>query len=230
MTKNHGVQHLGIIMDGNRRWAKRRGLPTLEGHRRGYDVVMKLGDWCLDRGVEILTVYAFSAENWNRSKKEVGYLMRLLSLALTQEVAGLHKKNIRIQVIGRLKELPAHLQKHITDAMELTKNNTRGTLQLAINYGGRGEIVDAVKQIVREGKQASKITEQSISEKLYTAGQPDPDMIIRTSGEQRLSGFLAWQSVYSELLFIEKNWPDFTERDLDAALSEFARRQRRFGA
>lgn len=216
-------------MDGNRRWAKRRGLPTLEGHRRGYDVVLNVGDWCLDRGIEILTVYAFSTENWNRSKKEVGYLLHLIGMALDKEVTGLHKKDIRIKVVGRIKELPVHLQKRITQAMELTKNNTRGTLQLAINYGGRAEIVDAVKNIVRAGTSASKITEQSISEALYTAAQPDPDMIIRTSGEQRISGFLTWQGVYSELLFVKKNWPDFTERDLDAALAEFGRRQRRFG-
>lgn len=229
MVKHHGVRHLAIIMDGNRRWAKRRGLPTLAGHRRGYDIVMKMGDWCLDRGIEILTFYAFSAENWNRSKKEVDYLMKLLSLALTKEVDGLHKKNIRISVIGRIHELPKRLQQHVATAMALTKNNTRGTLQLAVNYGGRGEIVDAVKKVVRTAKSSSAITEKSISEALYTAHQPDPELILRTSGEQRLSGFLPWQSVYSELLFVEKNWPDFSERDLDAALTEFKHRQRRFG-
>lgn len=227
--KNHGVRHLGVIMDGNRRWAKQRGRPTLEGHRRGYDVVMKMGHWCLDRGIEILTIYAFSTENWNRSKTEVSYLMRLLSKALTKEVDGLHRKNIRISVIGRIHELPKHLQQHIALAMELTKNNTRGTLQLAINYGGRSEIVDAVKKIYRTAKSASSITEKSLSEVMYTASQPDPDLIIRTSGEHRLSGFLTWQSVYSELLFVKKNWPDFSERDLDDALHEFGRRQRRFG-
>lgn len=229
-TANYGVRHLGIIMDGNRRWAKKRGLPTLEGHRSGYEVVMKMGDWCLDRGIEILTVYAFSSENWNRSKKEVGYLMKLLSLALSKEVDALHRKNIRISVIGRIHELPQRLQQRITEAVELTKNNTRGTLQLAINYGGRAEIVDAMKKIYRTAKSASAITEKTVAEAMYTAQQPDPDMIIRTSGEQRTSGFLTWQSVYSELLFIEKNWPEFTERDLDDALKEFGRRQRRFGA
>ncbi len=216
-------------MDGNRRWAKRRGLPSLAGHRRGYEVFKKAGIWCLDRGIEVLTVFAFSTENWNRSKKEVDYLMRLLSLALSKEVDDLHRKNIRISVIGRLNELPKRLQQHIAKAMELTKNNTHGTLQLAINYGGRQEIVDAMKKIYRTAKSASQITEKSISEAMYASHQPDPDMIIRTSGEQRLSGFLAWEGVYSELLFLDKNWPDFTERDLDNALSEFSRRQRRFG-
>jgi len=217
-------------MDGNRRWAKRRGLPTLEGHRRGYATFKKAGDWCLKRGIEILTVYAFSTENWNRSKKEVGYLMRLLEQALTRDLGEIHRKNIRILVIGRMKELPLRLQKRISEAMELTKKNTRGTLQLAINYGGRAEIVDAMKRVYRSAKSASHITEASISEAMYTAGQPDPDLIIRTSGEQRTSGFLAWQGVYSELLFTDRMWPEFTERDLDAALSEFKRRQRRFGA
>lgn len=229
-NNNHGVRHLGIIMDGNRRWAKKRGLPSLEGHRRGYATFKKVGEWCLDRSIDILTVYAFSTENWNRSKKEVNYLMKLLSLALSSEVDDLHRKNIRISVIGRVKELPKHLQKHIASAMELTKNNTRGTLQLAINYGGRLEIVDAVKKVMRTAKSVSAITEASLSEAMYTAQQPDPDLIIRTSGEQRLSGFLAWQGVYSELLFVEKNWPDFNERDLDSALAEFSRRQRRFGS
>ena len=229
MTKNHGVRHLGIIMDGNRRWAKRRGLSSLEGHRRGYETFKKVGEWCLDRGIEILTVYAFSTENWNRSKREVNYLMRLLSLALSKEIGDLHRKNIRITVIGRVKELPQHLQQHIAQAMELTKHNTRGTLQLAINYGGRAEIVDAVKKIMTSARHTSKITERSISEALYTAHQPDPDLIIRTSGEQRTSGFLAWQGVYSELMFLDKYWPDFNEQDLDTALNEYSRRQRRFG-
>ncbi len=216
-------------MDGNRRWAKKRGLPTLAGHRQGYKVVKKMGDWCLDRGIEILTIYAFSTENWNRSKREVGYLFDLLLMALMKEVNGLHNKNIRITVIGRVHELPKRLQQHIAKAMDLTKDNTRGTLQLAINYGGRAEIVDAVKKVYRIAKSASAITEESISAALYTAHQPEPDMIIRTSGEQRLSGFLAWQGVYSELYFLNKNWPDFTARDLDEALLEYKRRQRRFG-
>lgn len=230
MTTDHGVKHLGIILDGNRRWARQHGLPTLEGHRRGYNLVKKVGGWCLDRGVEVLTVYAFSTENWKRSKKEVNYLMKLLSLALSKDVDELNRKNIRVKVIGRVKELPAHLQKHISEAMELTKNNTRCTLQIAINYGGRAEIVDAVKKVVRAAKDVSKINEKSISEALYTAHEPDPDLIIRPSGEQRTSGFLAWQGVYSELLFLKKYWPDFKEKDLDAALDEYSRRQRRFGS
>lgn len=217
-------------MDGNRRWARQRGLPTLSGHRRGYDVAMKAGDWCLDRGIEVLTLFAFSTENWDRSKKEVNYLMRLMSLALSREVQNLHRKNIRISVIGRIHELPKRLQQHIKKAMELTKHNSRGTLQLAINYGGRAEIIDAMRQVYRSAKSASAITEKSLSAAMYTKLQPDPDMIIRTSGEQRLSGFLTWQGVYSELYFLDKHWPDFSARDLDRALTEYKRRQRRFGA
>ncbi len=231
MTKktHHGVRHLGIIMDGNRRWAKKRGLPVLAGHRYGYATFKKVGDWCLDRGIEVLSIYAFSSENWKRSKKEVGYLMKLLLLALSNEVSDLHRKNVRIVIIGRVKELPKNLQLRITQAVELTKNNTRSTLQIAINYGGRTEIVDAVKKVMKTAKNISAITEKSLAEAMYSAHQPDPDLIIRTSGEQRLSGFLTWQSVYSELVFIKKNWPDFSERDLDLALQEYRRRQRRFG-
>lgn len=228
MTKN-GVRHVGIIMDGNRRWARQRGLPTLEGHRRGYAQLKKVAQWCVDRGIDVLTVFAFSTENWNRSKEEVNYLMRLFEIALSRDLNELHRRNIRVAVVGRIKGLPKRLQGHITKAMNKTKHNTAGTLQLALNYGGRTEIVDAVKKVVRTARDASKINEESISKALYTANVPDPDLIIRTSGEQRLSNFLAWQGVYSELLFIDKNWPDFNEHDLDSALAEYARRQRRFG-
>ena len=223
-------QHLGIIMDGNRRWAKARGLPTLYGHKKGYDKVIKMGDLCLKKGIKILTVYAFSTENWNRSKKEVTYLMRLLKRGLTTDIRDLHKKNIKVQVIGRIKELSKDLQKAIRETMELTKNNTRGILNIAINYGGRPEIVDAVKKIVAKKFTPAQVTEKLMAENLYTAGLPDPDLIIRTSGEMRFSNFLTWQSAYTEFYFIKKHWPDFTEKDLDEAIEEYSRRTRRFGA
>lgn len=223
-------QHIGIIMDGNRRWAKARGLPTLYGHKKGYDKVMKIGDYCLKKGVKILTVYAFSTENWDRSKKEVNYLMRLLKKGLTTDIRSLHKKNIKVQVIGRIKELSRDLQKAIKETMDLTKNNRRGILNVAINYGGRPEIIDAVKKIAAKKLTPVQITEKLLADNLYTAGMPSPDLIIRTSGEQRLSNFLTWQSAYSELLFIKKYWPDFTEKDLDEAIKEYSRRTRRFGA
>ena len=222
-------QHIGIIRDGNRRWARSRGLPTLYGHKKGYDKVIKAGDWCFDRGIKILTVYAFSTENWNRSKKEVGYLMRLLKKGLQTEIRDLHKKGIKVRIIGRVKELSKGLQSAIKETMELTKNNTKGIINIAINYGGRPEIIDAIKKIVKKKLSPVKINEALVNANLYTAGQSDPDMIIRASGEHRLSGFLTWQSSYSELYFIKKHWPAFTEKDLDEALQEFSRRQRRYG-
>jgi len=219
-------QHIGIIMDGNRRWARGRGLPTLKGHQAGYNKMKKVGDWCLARGVKILTVYAFSTENWNRSKREVNYLMKLLKKALTDEVQEMHEKNIQVRVIGRISQLGKDLQKAVRDAMELTKKNTKGIVNIAINYGGRPELVDAFKVIV---KKKAPVTEKTIAQHLYTSGMPDPDLIIRTSGEYRLSNFLTWQSSYSELLFIDKHWPDFSEKDLDDAIAEYQRRHRRFG-
>ena len=218
-------KHIGFIMDGNRRWAKGRGLPALEGHRAGYDLVKKVGPWCLKRGVKYLTCYAFSIENWKRAKDEVGYLMDLLFLAVTNDLDILTKDGIRLKVIGRRSDLSEKLQKAISDAVERTKNNSAGVLQLAISYGGRDEIVRAARAAAKTGD----ITEDTLARNLDTAGVPDPDLVIRTSGEQRLSGFLAWQTIYSELLFLEKHWPDFTEADLDGALAWYADRERRYG-
>lgn len=219
-------EHIGIIMDGNRRWARKKGWPALKGHQAGYEKMRQVGDWCLERGVKILTVYAFSAENWNRSKKEVSYLMKLLKRAMVEEVKIMHRKNIQVRVIGRVSELSKDLQKVIKDAIKLTKNNTKGIINFAINYGGRPEIVDAVKKVV---SQKLPINEINISANLYTTDLPDPDLIVRTSGEYRLSNFLTWQSSYSELFFIKKHWPDFTEKDLDNILKEYTSRNRRFG-
>lgn len=223
------IQHLGVIMDGNRRWAKEHGLPSLEGHRRGYDTMKKMGDWCLARGIKYLTVYAFSVENWKRKKGEINYLMGLFNRALTKEIPTFMKKGVRLKVIGSRQELSAKLKEAIAHAEAVTKNNDRVTLNLAINYGGRLEIVEAVKKIVKKKIKPAKITEQLITENIWTAGEPSPDLIIRTSGEQRLSGFLTWQSVYSELYFTKCHWPAFSEKDLDAALADFESRQRRFG-
>lgn len=224
------IKHLAIIMDGNRRWAKAQGLPTLEGHRRGYDRIKEVGDWCIARGITTLTVYAFSTENWKRSVEEVTYLMDLLKIGLTHEIGGFIEKGIRLQVIGEKSGLSPELQQAIADAEEKTAGGTRGLLNLAINYGGRLEIVRAVQKLMREGVTADAMSEELITGALWTTGQNDPDLIIRTSGEQRLSGFLTWQSVYSELYFCAKHWPEFGEADLDAALEDYAQRQRRFGA
>lgn len=223
------IQHLAIIMDGNRRWAKKRGLPSLEGHRRGYEKMKEVGEWCLARGIKTLTVFAFSTENWRRSKNEVSYLMKLLETGLTKELPVFMERNIKLKIIGKVEELSLKLQKAIKKAEALTENNSRGVLNIAINYGGRLELVEAMKKISRGKIPAAKINEKLISQYLYTAGQPDPDLIIRTSGEQRLSGFLTWQAVYSELYFCQNHWPAFTEKDLDKAIDDFERRQRRFG-
>jgi len=228
MTKNV-PKHIAIIMDGNRRWAREKGFPTLEGHRKGYSMVKKVAQWCLDRNIKILTVFAFSTENWNRSKKEVSYLMNLLKYGLRNDVSIFNKKNIRLNVLGRIEELPKGLQKEIKRAVEKTKNNTKAVLNLAINYGGRAEIMDAIKRIIKKGLLAAKITESLIAQNLYTRSMPDPDLIIRTSGEIRTSGFLTWQGVYSELYFCKTYWPDFSEADLDKVIAEYQKRQRRFG-
>ena len=217
-------------MDGNRRWAKKQGLPPMAGHQKGYDKMKQVGDWCLARGIDFLTVYAFSTENWQRSKKEVDYLMKLLERGLTKELPQFMKKNIRLKIIGSRDKLSVSLKRAIKTAEDKTKNNTAGTLNIAVNYGGRLEVVEAVKKIVRRKIPINQISEQTISDYVWTAGEPDPDLIIRTSGEYRLSGFLTWQGVYSELYFTKKFWPDFSERDLDEAILEFNRRTRRFGA
>ena len=223
------LKHLGIIMDGNRRWAKACGLPKLEGHRRGYDKIKKVGGWCLEKGIEILTVYAFSTENWNRELAEVKYLMWLLRRGLTKDLNYFYKKGIKIRIIGQKERLNKELQKAVLKAEEKTKNNKKGILNLAISYGGRPEIIQAIKKIIKNKIPAEKISEKLIERYLWLGDLPAPDLIIRTSGEQRLSNFLTWQSAYSELYFINKHWPDFTETDLDQAISEFNRRQRRFG-
>ncbi|HLD28626.1 MAG TPA: polyprenyl diphosphate synthase, partial [Patescibacteria group bacterium] len=200
-----------------------------EGHRRGYQKAKQVGDWCLERGIQILTVYAFSTENWKRSKVEVNFLMNILEEALTKDLAEFIDKGIRLRIIGDSLGLSQKLQQVIDIAQQKTKDNKKGDLNIAVNYGGRLEIVEAVKKITRKKISPVKINEQLIADNLWTAGQPDPDLIIRTSGEQRLSGFLTWQSVYSELYFTPKHWPDFIENDLDKAIDNFQKRDRRFG-
>ena len=222
--------HLGIIMDGNRRWAKERGLPTLEGHHKGYKRVKEVGRWCKEKGVKILTVWGFSTENWNRSKKEVSYLMKLLIQALAKkEIDQFNKDGVKLQIIGQKERLGKTLQKLIKEGEEKTKNNKELVLNLAISYGGRADITQAVKKIVSKKIPPQKVTEDVIDQNLWTEGSPSPDLIIRTSGEQRLSGFLLWQSAYSELYFCEEYWPAFTKKDLDQAFKSYSKRQRRFG-
>lgn len=220
-------QCVGIIMDGNRRWAKERGLTTLEGHKRGYEKLKDVVSWLKECGVRNSIFYAFSTENWNRAEEEVGYLMTLIKDALVNDWEDLMKKNVRIRFIGQTERFSEDLQKEMKRAEEETAENTEGTIALALSYGGRAELVAATHKIIAAG--IHNVTEEDISKHMWTAGMPDPDMVIRTSGEQRLSGFLAWQSVYSELFFTETHWPALEKEELRRMLDEYARRKRRHG-
>lgn len=231
MNERHSIpEHVAVIMDGNRRWARKHGKPSLEGHRAGYKTFKKVAYAALDRGVKVLSVWAFSTENWKRTKREVQFLMQLMEWVLKEEIAEFAQNNVRLIVTGRVHELSSRLQKLIADTMNLTRNNTRGTLNVMVNYGGRAEIVDAVRAIARAKLDPDSIDADLISQHLYQPELPDPDLIIRTSGETRTSGFMLWEGEYSEYVFSDKLWPDFTTKDLDAALAEYARRDRRYGA
>jgi len=221
--------HLGLILDGNRRWAKELGLPSLEGHSKGYDNLKDIAKAAFDRGVQYVSAYIFSTENWDRTKKEVSYLMSLALRMLTRDVAELNKENIKLIWLGRPNNLSAKLLKAIKNAEELTKNNTRGTLCLCFNYGGKLELADAFKILVEKGTKPDEITPDLISEYLYGDNVPAIDLVIRTSGEKRISGFMLWRIAYSELEFLDKYWPDFNSDDLDAALLSYSKRHRRFG-
>ncbi|MBI4090679.1 MAG: di-trans,poly-cis-decaprenylcistransferase [Candidatus Komeilibacteria bacterium] len=228
--RKHIPQHVALIMDGNRRWAKKRGLPGVAGHQQGYERAVTITEYAFQRGVKFLTLFAFSTENWKRSAGEINFLMTLLKRVIREQTQAMHKKNIRVRFIGLRSRLSSSIVRAIDDAHALTQKNTKGTLQIALNYGGRAEIVESVKAIVRGRHSWSSISERLLSSHMQTAGVPDPDLIIRTSGEYRLSGFLLWQSAYSELFFSPKLWPAFTKADFDEALAEYALRQRRFGA
>ncbi len=225
--------HLGIIMDGNGRWARRRGLPRRAGHAAGAQVFRKITKACEKRGIGYLTVYAFSTENWKRPPEEVAAIMNLLRDYLKESLADFKRENIRTCFIGDRTPLAPDILALMEEAEASTAHKTGMTLQIALNYGGRDEIVHAVRRIgeeIREGMLSpEQVTEQTLSERMYTAGVPDPDPILRPSGEYRSSNFLLWQSAYAEYVFMDILWPDFTERDLDRALAEYARRNRRFG-
>lgn len=226
-------RHVAIIMDGNGRWARQRGLPRIKGHEAGVESIRSTVRACGELGVEYLTLYAFSVENWSRPRAEVQALMRLLVFFLRKEVKELDKNNVRLRVIGRVGGLPEAVQKEIARAEEHTKRNTGLTLQLALNYGGRSEIVDAVRCIARDIR-AEKVTpeeidEQSFGRYLYAPSVPDPELLIRTSGEMRISNFLLWQVSYTELWVTPVLWPEFRKEHLIAALEDYQKRQRRFG-
>ena len=221
--------HVGIIPDGNRRWAKERNLSSFDGHQRGHEKLKQSVDWFFSRGVNIISVYAFSTENWDRAKDEVNYFMKLIRKAMEDETERAIKKNFRVLVSGRIDELPGDLPDACAEAMDKTKGGTNGTLNLCLNYGGRAEIVDAVKKMIKNKIEPEQAHEGMIKKYLYNGNLPDPDVIVRTSGEKRLSGFQLWQSVYSELIFLNKYWPDFEAADVDMIIEEFASRKRRFG-
>lgn len=222
-------KHVAIIMDGNGRWAKSRGLPRTEGHRQGKENLRRILEACVEFGVEILTIYAFSTENWERPPVEVNMLMSILELVLDQEVKQLHKNGVQVRHIGKLEGVNQNLQNKIRKACDFTRNNTTLILNVAFNYGGRDEIVQAVRQIVAEGTPADQIDDALISRHMYTGDLPDPDLIIRTSGEFRVSNFLIWQGAYSEYYVTPTYWPDFDKEELRKALDDYAHRKRRFG-
>lgn len=233
-SKENLPKHIAIIMDGNRRWAKQRGKIASFGHKEGAKTLEKIVRYANKIGIEHITVYAFSTENWKRSEEEVGALMMLFQSYLDDYAKRADSENIKVKIIGDTKALSEKMQSSIKKCMERTENNTGITFNIALNYGGRDELIHAIKQVaqdVKNGKiDVENITEKVISNNLYTKGQPDPDLLIRTSGELRLSNFLPWQLVYSEFLFVDKNWPDFEEKDLDEAIIEYQKRTRKFGA
>jgi undecaprenyl diphosphate synthase len=222
-------RHVAIIMDGNRRWARQRDLPELDGHAAGVEAIRELLRHAVRRGVPVLTLYAFSRENWARSDEEVGGLFALLESAIRSETEELQRQGVRVRLLGRLEELPDATRASIDDALSATVDGTRLLLNIAFNYAGRTELVDAVRRLVAAGGPPEAIDEAAVGTALYTAGLPDPDLVIRTGGEQRLSNFLIWQAAYAEFYFCDTLWPDFGPDAFDAALGEFARRQRRFG-
>jgi undecaprenyl diphosphate synthase len=225
----HGIRHLAIIMDGNGRWARKRNLPRLAGHKAGTDNLHRVLRECDRQGIEVVTLYAFSTENWRRPEEEVSGLMRLLEIVIDRELAELHAKGVQIRHIGRIDRIPALLQKKIQHAIEHTRNNTRLILNIALNYGGRAEIVDAVKQMIVAGVDPECVDETMIGRYLYTSELPDPDLIVRTSGEYRVSNFLIWQGAYSEYYITDVHWPDFDEGELRKAIASYVARDRRFG-
>ena len=234
MEQKNLPKHIAIIMDGNRRWARNKGLPVALGHKEGAKTLEKIVRYAKNIGIKYITVYAFSTENWKRSEEEVSTLMNLMMNYLESYSKRADSENIKVQILGNRQGLSDKMNDLIEKCMERTKDNTGITFNIALNYGGRDEILGAVKNIAEKLQnnemKIEDITEQTISDNLYTKGQPDPDLLIRTSGEIRLSNFLPWQLVYSEFVFVDKNWPDFSEKDLNEAIEEYQKRNRKFGA
>ena len=233
IVEKTGMKHIAIIMDGNRRWAKDRNLPSAVGHKKGVDALKKVVYACDDFGIKYLTVYAFSTENWNRKPEEVNFLMDLLGTTLKNELKELHENNVVISFLGNLTKLSPKLQDILYNAIETTKNNSGVHLQIAFNYGARDEIISATKKLAKKVKDGEinidEINEESFSKELYTASSPDPDLLIRTGGEVRVSNYLLWQIAYSEILIVDEFWPEFDKNSLANSIKEFFHRNRRWG-
>tara|TARA_B100001109_G_scaffold158369_1_gene128905 strand:- start:2433 stop:3119 length:687 start_codon:yes stop_codon:yes gene_type:complete len=225
--KNSSFNHLAIIMDGNGRWANQINKPRVFGHEKGAQTAKKIINECVKRGIPYLTLYTFSKENWSRPEKEIDALMALLSTMLKSEIENMLRNNIRFNIVGKLEDLPEKTREWVLSTIEKTKNNTGLVLTLALSYGGRQEIVDALNMMIKS--EVKIINEEILKNHLYCPEMPDPDMIIRTGGEYRLSNFLLWQSAYSEIYICDKNWPDFDESELDKALKDYEKRNRTFG-
>jgi len=221
--------HVAIIMDGNGRWARKRGLPRLAGHRAGVENIRRVLESAVEFGVQVLTIYAFSTENWGRPSDEVQGLIKIFEEVLSKEVPEMHKNGVKLRHLGRLEGINEGMQRAVNNSIELTKNNDRILLNVAFNYGGRAEILDAIRRMIQDGIQPDQVNEELFCRYLYTFGLPDPDLIIRTAGEMRLSNFLIWQAAYAEYYSTEATWPDFDKQELYNALLTFSQRQRRFG-
>lgn len=221
--------HIAIIMDGNGRWATQRGLPRAAGHRAGTENIRRVIERFTDHGVRYLTLYAFSTENWNRPQPEVRALIRLLRYFIKRELDNFRKNNVQLRFLGHVETLPDWLQRQVLDAVDVTRNNTGLVLNICFSYGGRDDIVMAVRRIAADNLVGDAITEEALGARLSTGGMPDPDLVIRTAGEQRISNFLLWQCAYAELYFTDAYWPDFGREDIDIALADYGRRKRKFG-
>jgi undecaprenyl diphosphate synthase len=228
-SRSQTPAHVAIIMDGNGRWAIARGLPRLAGHRAGTENLRRIITACTEFGIKYLTIYAFSTENWGRPREEVEGLMHILEDVIDRELAELNKEGVQLRHIGRLERLDPKLQQKVLEAIDLTRNNTRLVLNIAFNYGGRDEIICAIQRIITDGVKPEEVTSELVSRYMFTAGVPDPDLIIRTSGELRVSNFLIWQGAYSEWFVTSVFWPDFDKEELRKALETYAKRDRRFG-
>jgi len=229
VSSTHVPHHIGIILDGNRRWAADKNIPKLEGHRAGYETLKTVATYAFKKGASFISAFVFSTENWGRSQQEVDYLMKLLLWVAKNEVESFNKQNIRVRFLGEEEKLSPNVLKAMRNAEEKTKNNTAGTLLLCLNYGGKQEIASAATRFLRANPTVDSITVDDISNNIYEPSVPDIDLIIRTSGEQRLSNFMLWRAAYSELYFTEAHWPAFTEAMFDEAIEAYSIRQRRFG-